>query len=87
MKKTTFLPTLLGVLVVASAVPASAKMPWVKKAAAVDASIKDCTACHASKAPKKGEALSERGKFLMEQKAKHKAEEIDFAWLKDYKGK
>jgi hypothetical protein len=63
-------------------------MPWVKKAQALGfEDIKDCTACHANKMPKKGEALSDRGQFLMDQKKAKKAEDIDLAWLKDYKAK
>ena len=29
---------------------------------------------------------NERGKWLLEQKAKHGAKEVDPAWLKDYPG-
>ena len=34
-----------------------------------------------------GEPMAERGKFLVDMKAKNKAAEVDLAWLKDYKGK
>lgn len=68
--------------------PLEAKLPYVKKAQALGfKEIENCASCHTSKTPKKGEPLAERGKWLMEQKAKHKAEEIDLNWLKDYKGK
>ena len=70
-----------------AAVPAQAKMPWVKKAQDLGhAEIKDCKACHAG-AAKKGGDLTERGKFLVDLKAKKGAPDVDLAWLKDYKGK
>lgn len=69
------------------ALPAQAKMPWVKKSQELGhPEIKDCKACHAG-AAKKGGELTDRGKFLMDIKAKKKAAEVDLAWLKDYKGK
>ncbi len=78
-----------AILVVGS--PADAKMPFVKKAKDLGfAYIKDCASCHVDKMPKaaaKGEPFNEVGKFLMAQKAKNKATEVDVAWLKDYKAK
>jgi hypothetical protein len=69
-------------------VTAQAKLPFVKKAQSMGfAEIKDCKACHASMPPKKGGEMTARGKFLIEMKAKHKAAEVDLAWLKEYKGK
>ncbi len=81
----------ITMLVVAAAlilaVPAQAKMPWVKKAQELGfADVKDCKACHVGMAKKGGE-LSERGKFLEDMKGKKKAAEVDLAWLKEYKGK
>lgn len=79
--------TFLAAAAVVLAVPAQAKMPWVKKSQELGfTEIKDCKACHVG-APKKGGDLSERGKFLMDQKAKKKAAEVDLNWLKEYKGK
>lgn len=49
-----------------------------------------CASCHVDKMPKKeakGEPFGEVGKWLMAQKAKNKAAEVDVAWLKDYKAK
>ncbi len=78
-----------AILVVGS--PANAKMPFVKKAKdAGFAYIQNCASCHVDKMPKaasKGEPFNEVGKFLMVQKAKNKATEVDVAWLKDYKAK
>lgn len=71
--------------------PASAKMPYVKKAQGLGFKfIENCASCHVDKMPKKeakGEPFNEVGKFLMAEKAKTKAAEVDLAWLKDYKGK
>ena len=79
--------TLIAAAAVVLALPAQAKMPWVKKAQELGhAEIKDCKACHVGAAKKDGE-LSERGKFLMTTKAAKKAAEVDLNWLKDYKGK
>jgi len=79
--------TLIAAAALIIAVPAQAKMPWVKKAQEAGfAEIKDCKACHVG-AAKKGGELTERGKFLVDMKAKKKAAEVDLAWLKEYKGK
>ena len=79
--------TLIAAAALILAVPAQAKMPWVKKAQEAGfAEVKDCKACHVGVAKKGGE-LSERGMFLVDVKAKKKAAEVDLAWLKDYKGK
>lgn len=69
------------------ALPAQAKMPFVKKAQELGfTDVKDCKACHVG-APKKGGEMTARGKFLVETKAKKKAAEVDLNWLKEYKGK
>jgi hypothetical protein len=69
--------------------PAEATMPIQKSAKAagfVDAA--KCTYCHAEALPKKGAAtFNDRGKWLVAEKDKRKAAEIDGAWLKDYKEK
>ena len=63
--------------------PALAKATWVKKAQAVDPTIKDCLACHITK---KGRDLnSGRGQFLMDKKNELGAKDVDLEWLKDYK--
>lgn len=79
--------TLIAAAALIFAVPAQAKMPWVKKAQELGfAEVKDCKACHVG-APKKGGEKTARGKFLEETKAKKKAAEVDLNWLKEYKGK
>jgi hypothetical protein len=90
MRRTQFfLLAAAGILAVGS--PANAKMPFVKKAKdAGFAYIQNCASCHVDKMPKKeskGEPFGEIGKFLKAQKAKNKVEEVDVAWLKDYKAK
>ncbi len=71
------------------AIPAQAKIPFVKKAQELGyTDAKNCQYCHVDKMPKKGASTpNERGKFLIAMKAKNKAAEVDVAWLKDYKGK
>ncbi len=87
-RSTLFLAAAALVAAVLGSQPLEAKLPFVKKAQALGfKEIESCASCHTSKTPKKGEPLAERGKWLVEQKAKHKAEEIDLNWLKDYKGK
>ncbi|MDP1831414.1 MAG: hypothetical protein Q8K67_05100 [Geothrix sp.] len=79
--------TLIAAAALIIAVPAQAKMPWVKKSQELGfAEVKDCKACHVG-AAKKGGELSERGKFLEDMKTKKKAAEVDLNWQKDYKGK
>ena len=79
--------TLIAAAAVVLAIPAQAKLPFVKKAQELGfADIKNCTACHVG-VPKKGGEQTERGKFLSKMKADKKAAEVDLNWLKEYKGK
>ncbi|WP_306591844.1 hypothetical protein [Geothrix sp. 21YS21S-4] len=79
--------TLAAAAALLVALPAQAKMPWVKKSQELGfTDVKDCKACHVG-TPKKGGEFTARGQFLEETKAKKKAAEVDLAWLKDYKGK
>jgi cytochrome c553 len=64
--------------------PARAKLSWNKKAQEFDPSVKSCIDCHEKAKPKKGEPLSARGKWLVDQKTNKQATEIDLSWLKDY---
>jgi hypothetical protein len=67
--------------------PAEATIPMQK--AAKEAGFADaakCSYCHGEALPKKGSStLNDRGKWLVAEKDKRKATEIDGAWLKDYK--
>ncbi len=50
------------------------------------AEVKNCTYCHSAAMPKKDNVdLNDRGKWLVEQKKKRKADKIDVSWLADYK--
>jgi hypothetical protein len=64
---------------------AGASMDMQKKAKAAGFPATNCQYCHVDKMPKKdAHKANERGQFLMDQKEKLKAKEIDVAWLKDY---
>jgi len=87
----TQLALLAAAAIFAVCSPANAKMPFVKKAKDLGFTyIENCTSCHVDKMPKsaaKGEPYNEVGKFLLAEKAKNKATEVDVAWLKGYKAK
>jgi hypothetical protein len=89
MKKTT--AGLLGcgvalALVLGSAGTAQATLEMQKKAKAAGfAESSNCLYCHNEKLPKKGAVTNnERGTWLVAEKDKRKAKEIDFSWLKDF---
>jgi hypothetical protein len=64
---------------------ARATMPIQKQAKAAGATAANCLACHVDKLPKKdAHTLNDKGKWLVEEKDKRKAKEVDGAWLKDY---
>ncbi len=65
----------------------SATLPMQKKAKELGYAAADCTFCHGEKLPKKGAmTLNDRGKWLVAEKGKRNAKEVDVAWLKDYPG-
>ena len=66
---------------------ANATMPIQKAAKAAGfADAGKCTFCHGEALPKKGAStLNDRGNWLVAEKDKRKASEIDAAWLKEYK--
>lgn len=77
----------LGSMMASQAV---ATPPMIVKAKEKGYPAKNCQYCHVSALPKKDtfkpEDLNERGKFLLTEKDKHKAKDIDVEWLKDYPG-
>ncbi len=78
--------TLITAAAVLLAIPAQAKMPFVKKAQEAGfTEVKDCKACHTALPVKKDGEMTERGKFLKATKAAKKAAEVDVNWLKDFK--
>lgn len=65
----------------------SATLPMQKKAKELGYAVQDCTFCHGEKLPKKGAmTLNDRGKWLVVEKEKRSAKEVDVAWLKEYPG-
>jgi len=76
----------LGVLAAFVAAPLQAKLAWNKKAKAFDPGVTSCLSCHQQKKPAKGDPLAERGQWLVDQKEKRQAKEIDLAWLKEFPG-
>lgn len=74
----------IAILAAAILVPVSmqAKTPWVKKSQELGfKDITNCQACHTAKMP----GLNDLGNWLVAEKAKRKADQVDLAWMKDYK--
>jgi hypothetical protein len=64
---------------------ASATMPMQKKAKELGFDATNCQYCHVDKLPKKeAHALNPRGQWLVDEKDRQKAKEIDVSWLKNY---
>jgi hypothetical protein len=64
---------------------ANATLPMQKKAKELGLKVTNCQSCHVEKLPKKDAVThNERGKWLLAEKDKRKAKEVDVAWLKDY---
>jgi len=65
----------------------SATLDMQKKAKGQGFPAQNCLYCHNEKLPKKGAVThNERGKWLLAEKDKRKAKEVDVSWLKDYPG-
>jgi cytochrome c553 len=64
---------------------AGASMDMQKKAKAAGFPAANCQYCHEDKMPKKeAHKPNPRGQYLVDQKEKRKAKEVDVAWLKEY---
>lgn len=64
---------------------ANATLDLQKKAKAAGFEPTSCLYCHNEKLPKKGALThNNRGQWLLAEKDKRKAKEVDVAWLKDY---
>jgi hypothetical protein len=86
MKRLVPLAVLALVAWLGSMGQARATMPIQKQAKTAGAEAANCLACHGEKLPKKGAmTLNDKGKWLVDEKDKKKAKEVDGAWLKDYK--
>ena len=65
----------------------SATLPIQKKAKEDGFPAVNCQYCHVEKLPKKDAMThNDRGKWLVAEKAKRNAKEVDPAWLKEYPG-
>jgi hypothetical protein len=65
----------------------SATLDIQKKAKTAGFKADNCLYCHTEKMPKKGAVThNDRGNWLVAEKDKRKAKEVDPAWLKDYPG-
>ena len=73
-------------LLVSSPDEARATMKMQTDARKAGFEIKSCLDCHNERLPKKDNVTeNHRGQWLVDQKKERGAEEIDVAWLKDYK--
>lgn len=67
----------------------TAKPLWVKKAQDLGFPAENCMYCHTVKTPAKNkvkEQMNDRGKWLVAEKEKRQAKEVDLIWLKEYPG-
>lgn len=63
----------------------SATLQMQKKAKEAGIAADNCLYCHNEKLPKKDAVThNDRGKWLIAEKTKRNAKEVDPAWLKDY---
>ena len=89
MKKAWYPAVLLAAALVVATMAgpgtASASIQTQKKAKDAGYPATNCLYCHNEKLPKKGAAtVNDRGAFLQAEKEKHKAKDVDVAWLKGY---
>ena len=74
----------VGVAALLAAPKAHATLEMQKKAKAAGFDA-NCLYCHNEKLPTKAKVThNDRGKWLVAEKEKRKAKEVDVAWLKDY---
>jgi hypothetical protein len=65
----------------------SATLPMQKKAKELGFDAQNCLYCHNEKMPKKGAVThNKRGEWLVSEKEKRHAKEVDVNWLKYYPG-
>ena len=73
-----------------AAAPVGATPQMLSQAKAAGLPAKNCQYCHTVAVPKKEtfklDELNDRGKWLMTEKDKTKAKDIDAGWLKNYPG-
>ena len=84
-KMRTAVVLVLGAAWLAGSGPAWATIDMQKKAKEAGFDAANCLYCHGEKLPKKDAATyNDRGKWLLAEKDKRKAKDVDVAWLKDY---
>ncbi|MBI4748980.1 MAG: hypothetical protein HY774_10860 [Acidobacteria bacterium] len=71
-----------GVVIHLTTSVALARPEFLQEARDLGYTVKNCQYCHLMPTSK---GLNERGKFLVAEKERRQAEEIDVSWLKDYK--
>ncbi len=65
----------------------SATLDIQKRAKQLGYPVENCLYCHNEELPKEGAAThNERGKWLIAEKQRRKAKEVQADWLKDYPG-
>jgi hypothetical protein len=72
----------IALLVVGTAHRARGFPPFLTQAQKLGFPARDCAYCHVS--ARGGDMHNERGKWLVTEKEKRKANVIDVAWLKEY---
>ena len=87
MSRPRFTRLLNAAILACAALSASALMAkpqWLRKAQADGFhEIRSCSACHVSDMPSGG-PWNDRGNWLIAEKARRRAPDIDVMWLKDY---
>jgi len=75
----------VGLAALLAVPPAHATLDMQKKAKTAGFDAANCLYCHNEKLPTKAKVThNDRGKWLVAEKDKRKAKEVDVAWLKDY---
>ena len=81
----------MALLMAVAVVPAAATPPMIKQAKDAGFPAQNCQYCHVAAMPKKEgfkpDDLNERGKWLLAEKDKQKANDVKAEWLKNYTGK
>ena len=82
----------ISLLTAVAAVPAAATPQMIKQAKDAGFPAQNCQYCHVPAVPKKDgfkpeTDLNERGKWLLSEKGKQNAKDVNPQWLKNYTGK
>jgi hypothetical protein len=84
-KRLALKAALCGAAWLAASGNAGATLDMQKQAKTAGVQVANCLHCHGEKLPKKdASTYNDRGKWLIAEKGKRKADKIDGAWLKDY---